>query len=222
MLRPTTISPFNLRAPKQARSHATLARICTATERLLEKRHWHELTIAEIAAEARSSIGSFYARFADKEALLDHLDERYSQEMLALCAELVSLGADRTVGLEPYTRRVIDDLVAFHRRRKGLVRALVLRARTFRESAYDQRTDRMNRTAKELVGRIAERLPARLGRHRSRRAFLAVSFMFSALRDRILFPESVADPGPPAKDDLGEELSRSMLAYLGAAAPSGD
>jgi AcrR family transcriptional regulator len=38
--------------------------------------------VADIVREARSSVGVFYSRFADKDALLHTLDERFADELV--------------------------------------------------------------------------------------------------------------------------------------------
>ena len=56
--------------PQQKRSRATLDRIFQATEKLLEKKRFSEITIAEIAESARCGVGTVYGRFENKDALL--------------------------------------------------------------------------------------------------------------------------------------------------------
>src|SRR5262249_9156472 len=76
---PRRSSRPRLRPPVQARSQATLDRLVRAAEGLLAEKRFDEATVAEIARRADSSVGAFYARFPDKEAFLDHFDERFFQ-----------------------------------------------------------------------------------------------------------------------------------------------
>ena len=55
-----------IRAPQQARSQATLARLLDATEVLLDEAPFDDLSVQDICKAAKSSVGAFYARFADK------------------------------------------------------------------------------------------------------------------------------------------------------------
>ena len=66
-----------LAQPKQDRSRRSAERMLSAAERLLRTRPFEDITIAEIVRESGASIGSFYHRFASKEALLPLLYERY-------------------------------------------------------------------------------------------------------------------------------------------------
>ena len=107
----------------------------------------------------------------------------------------------------------LSELVAFHRGSRGLIRALVLRARLFREPAWDERTHRMNEAVGGMLSDLTARLPP--GEVSARRCALAFSFAFSALRDRVLFPESISLPWTLTDEELAEELAETMLARLG-------
>src|SRR3982751_1652117 len=69
------------RPPQQTRSQETLDRILDAAERVLEEKAFGEATLAEIMERAGVTVGAFYRRFADKDALLHHLDERFFAEL---------------------------------------------------------------------------------------------------------------------------------------------
>lgn len=78
-----------VRAPRQARSQETLTRFVEATRHLLEDRPFEEITVADIVATAERTVGSFYARFEDKHAVLfvlvDDLHERTRALTRAFC-----------------------------------------------------------------------------------------------------------------------------------------
>ena len=65
-----------VQAPRQARSQRTFDNLLDAAEDLLNEKSFLELSINEIVSRAGSSVGSFYARFDDKDALLRCLSER--------------------------------------------------------------------------------------------------------------------------------------------------
>jgi AcrR family transcriptional regulator len=69
---PTT----GLRRPlptKQERSRKTRDALIAAAWKLLEAHPWQVISINDIVRSAGSSVGAFYARFTDKEALLESL-----------------------------------------------------------------------------------------------------------------------------------------------------
>lgn len=86
----TTMSESEwVRTPRQARSQATLERFIDATRVLLESRAFEEITVADIVREADRTVGSFYARFDDKYAVLhvlvDRLDARLRDLVRTFC-----------------------------------------------------------------------------------------------------------------------------------------
>src|ERR1044071_6306963 len=76
------------RPPQQSRSQETLDRILDAAEQVLAEKAFGEATLAEIMERAGVTVGAFYRRYPDKNALLRHLDERFFGEMLAKGQEL--------------------------------------------------------------------------------------------------------------------------------------
>lgn len=72
-----------LNPPKQTRSRRTLERIVRASLEILDEEGPDGLTVQAIVERADSSVGSFYARFAGKEVLLEYLGERIWREAAA-------------------------------------------------------------------------------------------------------------------------------------------
>ena len=66
--------------PVQGRSARTFFKFLDTAEEQLSERHWHEVSIADLVRGADASVGSFYNRFTDKEALLNCLIDRLDNE----------------------------------------------------------------------------------------------------------------------------------------------
>jgi AcrR family transcriptional regulator len=69
-----------LRSPlptKQARSRRTRDALIAAAWKLLATRSWQVISISDLVKAAGCSVGAFYARFADKEALLEALASEF-------------------------------------------------------------------------------------------------------------------------------------------------
>lgn len=200
--------------PHQQRSRDTMRRLVAAACRLLEGRNWVDISVTDLVREARSSVGSFYHLFGDKDALLDYLDEQYTRDMLSFIQRFTRLQKGRTANLEDTVRVMLRELAAFHRSRRGTIRALVLRARRRREPSFDDRTRRMNEALPGLLKHLFRYRDEIRHPNPQRACFLGFSFIFTALRERILFPESIQDPEPGGDEELVQELTRAMLAYL--------
>ena len=59
-----------IRQPSQARSQRTMDEVYRALRELLRRKPFERITINELASEAGVAVGSIYARFKDKNALL--------------------------------------------------------------------------------------------------------------------------------------------------------
>ncbi len=65
---------------RQKRSRETFETITETALSLLDGRDWDTISVAEICDAAEVSPSSFYARFADKDALFAHLHDRWLQD----------------------------------------------------------------------------------------------------------------------------------------------
>ena len=89
-----------VRAPKQSRSRRTLRRITGAALELIAEAGVEGTTVHAIVGRAGSSVGSFYARFGGKDALLAYLDERIWETAELRWTEATSNGAWRERSIE--------------------------------------------------------------------------------------------------------------------------
>lgn len=62
--------------PKQQRSRETLDRLLDAAEAVIREEGISELTVVKVVKRAHSSVGAFYRRFPDRDALLFSIQER--------------------------------------------------------------------------------------------------------------------------------------------------
>ena len=69
-MRVPDVSKPKSRPAIQARSRQTRARLMAALERLLRKKDFDAIGVAELAEEAGVAVGTVYRRFENKEALI--------------------------------------------------------------------------------------------------------------------------------------------------------
>lgn len=129
-----------VRTPRQARSQETLERFVEATRQLLADRSFDEITVHDIVAAADRTVGSFYARFDDKDAVLhvlvERLDERIQHVVRAFCDPVRWEGAP----LEEFVGEAVRLNVQAYRRTTSLFRAALLasvRDERFRQRRLD-------------------------------------------------------------------------------------
>lgn len=123
-----TAVPTLLRRPVQARSRKSLERIYAATNRLLEKRSFDRLTVAEIADGSGVAVGSIYQRFGSKDDLLWTLYGNYIDAALKGVAGLVRQKSE--LGVNARVGAVTGLVCTLFRAHRGIVRSLLLKHRT--------------------------------------------------------------------------------------------
>jgi AcrR family transcriptional regulator len=201
------------RPPQQSRSQETLDRILDAAEQVLAEKAFGEATLAEIMERAGVTVGAFYRRYPDKNALLRHLDERFFAEMSVRAGELFDpakwVGASARSVIELFAQQAVE----VYSTRRGLMRSLFLRARTdtvLQQSALD-----VNKRYIAQLRAVLMPLRAELTHPDPERA-IELGFMMSigALRELVVFGEIW--PAPPAHDPaLAAEVARMYCGYLG-------
>jgi len=209
----TAVGPRHVAPPRQLRSQRTLERILDATQALLEERDFDGLGVQDIVREAGCSVGAFYGRLRDKEALLDALDERYVEKLATRMEGVLANGLGRPLG--DLARDLVESLVQFHRQHRGLVRTLVLRARRAPDRRYRQREQRLH----ELVPRLRDLVLEHRGDLAHPQPELATELglvmVLFTVRELVLW-DHLAAIVPLSDACLVEQLTRAFLAYLGA------
>jgi len=201
------------RPPQQSRSKETLDRILDAAEQVLAEKAFGEATLAEIMERAGVTVGAFYRRYPDKNALLRHLDERFFDEMLVRADDLFN--PERWAG-KP-AREIIDSLavlgVQVFSTRRGLMRSLFLRART--DAVLQQSSLRVNERFIAGLRTVLMPLKDQISHPDPERAIeLGFAMLIGSMRELVVFGEIWPDP-PTDMTALAVEISRMYKGYLG-------
>lgn len=204
--------------PQQSRSQETLDRILDAAERVLDEKSFSEATLAEIMERAGVTVGAFYRRFPDKDALLHHLDDRFFTELRDHANELLDPARWDGAPLARIIPQLSAVAVPLYRMRRGLLRTLFIRART---------DPKIQASARAINGQYVSRLQALAAARRAEighpapEMAIALGFrMFvGALRETVVFGESWPDGQLADDESLAHELARMYLAYLGITSP---
>jgi AcrR family transcriptional regulator len=177
----------SVRPPVQARSRRTLGRIVEASLALISDLGRDALTVQDVVARARISVGSFYARFSGRDELLRYLDEEMAARERGRWEGAFAARITADSPLEERVRAVVELLM-------GSAAAL---------SAESHAHLRATAAATVLANR-------RGLRHSDPEAAveLAYAATLGAVRNR---------PAGWSDERVGEELVRMWLGYLGAA-----
>ncbi|MGI9289046.1 MAG: TetR/AcrR family transcriptional regulator [Pseudomonadales bacterium] len=206
--------PTGLRKPTQSRSEETLKRILQAGTSLVAERSYDDVTIMDISTRAQISVGGFYARFQNKEALLNALQQKLAEETQSELTAALS---------QDWTAKRLSDLIdtvvagnaALYEKYRGVLQAVHLKTRVLQDS------DELNEVAKynEVLVRQLEDLLLKKRdeinhRHPKVAIRVAVACMSSMLRDAIVFQQSALYPKPADRRTITRSVAQVMHQYL--------
>ena len=127
-------------APVQARSQETLDRFLEAADSLLREQPFDDITVAKIVQRAERTVGSFYARFSDKDALVRTLAQNVANELVKDMSVKFAPDQWATTPIEDLMRAAVGASATIFHRYSHIVRAaLVLAARDEDARAFRQR-----------------------------------------------------------------------------------
>ncbi len=201
--------------PKQRRSQETLDNLLQASRELLETTVFEELTIQQIASRAGCSVGNFYARFKNKDAILPCLLEIHYAEMEREMDATFSPEAWEGAPLNRRVDAVIDFLMAIAQRQPGLIRTLVVRNNQRPDSIPVSIRAAARRMLVGLYDFLLERR-AEMSHHAEETATeVGLLMVVAAIRERIILAASTHGATLSVSNEvLAEELKRALLAYL--------
>lgn len=206
-----TPNPRSVRPPLQERSRQTLEDLGDAARSVLREKTFDEASLTEICREAGVTVGAFYARFPDKEALFVHLEHELYDAAVSAIRE--ALGDAGDLPLDALLERVVVKVFEFNRVHQGVGQAVRLRARL--DPEVGERLATVNR---RLAGEATEVLLRHYGdrfRHPDPERALSVAFtlMLGTMREAMT-PNSARLHGLLPDDVLARELARAITAYL--------
>jgi AcrR family transcriptional regulator len=173
---------------KQGRSRAKHDSLLAAGLRLLETESFRAMTIGRIASEAGCSVGTFYARFADKDAFLTAVQEYLYWRQLETARRQFSPASRR----DQPTDALIQDAVAFVISTFSGEAEGVLRAALIESADKPFIWEPARRTGRQLVEIIAQVLQPRV----TASVAAAIQVLYGTLINMILH-----DPGPMKMND---------------------
>jgi AcrR family transcriptional regulator len=196
---------------KQDRSRAKHDALLVAGLRLLQTESYRAVTVGRIAAEAGCSVGTFYARFADKDAFLIAVQEYLYWRQLESARQQFSLLSRKDQPTDALVQDVILFIIStFSDEAEGVLRAALV------ESADKPLIwEPARRTGRELVEIIAAVLQPRV----ITSVPAAIQMLYGTLINMILH-----DPGPLVMNDPQSRgtLVRIMQAVFASGQPFPD
>jgi AcrR family transcriptional regulator len=217
--RTSSVPPLRwIKPPQQARSKRTLERVLDAAEDVIRERGVAGLTVSEVVRRAGSSVGAFYARFADKEGLLATLHERTCDEALATAQLALDPGRWKSADIATLIEEVVRFVAAQNEERLGLMLAFL--ALSASDVSYARRRAALEGKIGGLLGHLLHERASEIAHPDPRLAAdVTVRMVLGTLEsDTLARRHSSTEPAP--KDEvLAYELAHAVVAYLGVTAP---
>lgn len=115
-----------IRAPAQARSQRTMDEVYRSLDALLKTKPFDEITISDLATHADVAVGSIYARFKDKKALLAGLHLKVSDQAIACMGPLSAPAKWEDRSDDQMVRAIMKSVDRFYRREAHVLGAAYL------------------------------------------------------------------------------------------------
>lgn len=199
------------RRRSQARGVATRLRLLAAAEGLFARRGVAGTSIAEIAARAKTSVGTLYHHFADKRALtlalIDHWGDR------AVAGRRSELELARMLGDDPRAAIASDLRRAYEQLRSEGGFYLVVLELADRDPEVRRRFQRIEQVGVERLRALIE-FGQRRGLMRRDVDPLAAAFLIRHAIDMAATQVLVREVAEPAPERVLEELTNMICRYI--------
>lgn len=205
----------HLQPARQDRSKKTQDRILRATERLLASEPFESISLRRIIKEAGTSIGSFYARFRDKDALLPVLYAEYETKLQTRLTQLQESTASAT-SLDEVAELMVAHFVDTYGEIPNLSRALYEYATRSPGSAESKKLARQRGRQYSFLYNALLAFQSEFTHDDPQRAVeLGLYFMVVACRNRLLYPLAPQTRTLKiSQKELRRELSQVLTGYL--------
>lgn len=200
-------------APRQERSQRTLEKLLDAAEELIRESGLEAVTVPAVVARAESSVGSFYARFPDKNALLETLHERACNQTIWTAERALDPALWEGRSLEAIVEAMVSFAVHTFGSRRSVMTAF--HRALGNDRAYAERRARNGVELARLASKLFEVHRDRIGHPSFDEAIpMALRVLTATLEQRNGFLASGVVEVDVPDDLLERELARMVLAYL--------
>lgn len=193
------------KAPKQARSQATVTAILDGAIRILDQEGPAAATTSRIAEVAGVSVGTLYQYFAHREAILDALQDREFERAGEMLAERLS-GQDFSTA-RSLAEAVVSGLLQLYRAAPGLHRLLVL------EGLHVSPTDRVQAFDRKIVDSLRAFFEVTPFHVRRKNKHAAAFVLYQSVRATML-AAILEEPAGLSDDILITEVTDLVVGHL--------
>ena len=197
---------------QQARSRDTAERLLQAAETLLAEEGLSGLSVSKVVKRAKSSVGSFYARFQDKDGILQALHARHMRQILE-ALEALGPEAFEPMSLADASALCMHTLVDHYQHHRNLMAAFISRS-TVDPEAWRATID----NHLKLITRLSEILGRTQGPFAhpepERALALGLHAVFAFLGNMVGYRQTLDLELPFSDEDLPHQLNQLLLHYV--------
>lgn len=205
-----------IRAPAQARSRVTMNRVYRSLGELLKAKSFDRITMAELATHADAAIGSIYARFQDKNAVLIGLHAHIADDAMKCLIENTEPATWAGMENEEMVFQILRRIVRFYTRHSHVLRATVL---ADVPQLYSTNVTVWQVAIERLVTLLADRFPRADQNSLEKDVRLAVRIVTAVMHQSFILRDVSVLRGRTSEKDLSEQLSRVCLSLFLSAGP---
>jgi AcrR family transcriptional regulator len=200
--------------PQQQRSRDTVERVLQEFVRLLAKKPFEEISMAELARRSRIAVTSIYARFENKQALVLAAHERHRNEMIRNIGRLLDPARWEGDSVENVVHAVMDAIIADWRSRLPLLRAALL---INDREVYERAAQILRYFSERMAALLSPRLASISDNEREHRIDFACRAATALLQQQLLFGD--VEPGRfrISEAELSRRIADQFLASINGA-----
>lgn len=192
-----------------------MERFAAAAEELLEDRSFEEISIQDIVRKAERPIGSFYARFRSKDALLPHLYSRYHEGLEGVFETKLARHDWPALGFVATLEAITDVLIAAYDERRWLIRAMALFTRLKPDALPADVIPRRKKLYEGMVDIVLRHADSIRHEDKAGAVRFGLFLIESTMREKLLFGQAPhAKATPMSRKALRAELVRAFHGYL--------
>ncbi|WP_285164899.1 TetR/AcrR family transcriptional regulator [Shewanella goraebulensis] len=203
--------------PKQKRSQETHDKFLVSLQNALKVKYFEHISIKELAEGAGVSVGTFYRRFENKEALLPLLYDAFGKELGQWIDQMESAECHT---LEQQVTLLCRSTNDFLDARKSVFRTIHLNARLHSDTMFANPTLDRNEAYSRLSNLLLKFSPdnndsIQVDLKKQQAADMAIYMLINSLLDKILYPSlTPAIACSMDQETFVTELPQMLLNYL--------
>ncbi len=202
-----------IRTPNRRDGRETLARLTVSARKLLETRSFDKLKLADVTAASNVTVGAFYARFKNKQFLLEHLYQEVIDDIGSQLNTLLLEAESPQCDFQTLSWLLFSGMARVYSQHFAVLRAVSIHAQQHVHLAKEKQKGNEVLFKRGLKAML--RYSAEIPHPEPEKALrLGITFVLATLRESYVLKEFSPLSNSEQKT-LAKELQIAFLLYLG-------